>query len=252
MTILPQGAGGSDPAGRLGFPEDQRLVEALRRGDETAFSSLLDAHQSAMLRLALIFVSDRTVAEEVVQEAWLGVVQGLDRFQGRSSLKTWIFSILTNCAKTSARREGRTIPFSAIWNREIGTYEPAVDPDRFRPADDPDWPHHWASADSAPRSWDMIPEERLLSKEVRTIVEEAVQVLPPSQREVISLRDIEGWTSEEVCNVLEINETNQRVLLHRARSKVRRALERYLSEDLLSLRPRGRRGAEGRPNEDDP
>ncbi len=237
MTIFQQGAEESDSAEALASPEELQLVEALRHGDETAFASLLDAHYAAMLRLALIFVSDRAVAEEVVQEAWFGVVRGLDRFQGRSSLKTWIFSILTNCAKTRARREGRTVPFSAVWNSQVERDEPAVDPDRFLPADDPEWPHHWMSF---PRSWEAIPEEHLLSQEVRTIVEEAVQALPPSQRKVITLRDIEGWTSDEVCNVLEINETNQRVLLHRARSKVRRALERYLSEDAVLA------------NEDDP
>jgi RNA polymerase sigma-70 factor (ECF subfamily) len=228
MSFFQQEAKESDSAGIPVPTKELRLVEALRRGDETAFASLLDAHHAPMLRLALIFVSDRAVAEEVVQEAWFGVVQGLDRFQGRSSLKTWIFSILTNCAKTRARREGRTVPFSAVWDPKVEPDEPAVDPDRFLPADDPEWSHHWVSF---PHSWEAIPEEHLLSQEVRAVIEQALQALPPSQRQVITLRDIKGWTCDEVCNVLEINETNQRVLLHRARAKVRRALERYFDEE---------------------
>ncbi len=208
--------------------DDLQLVEALRRGDELAFTQLVDAHHAAMLRLAMLFVSDRAVAEEVTQEAWLGVLRGLNRFEGRSSLKTWMFRILTNCAKTRAQREGRSLPFSAVWDAETDPGEPAVDPERFKPADAPIEAHHWVSF---PRSWDEIPEDRLIARETRAVIRQAIEALPPSQREVITLRDVEGWTSEEVCNVLAISETNQRVLLHRARSKVRRALERYFDEE---------------------
>jgi RNA polymerase sigma-70 factor (ECF subfamily) len=170
-------------------------------------------------------VGDHALAEEVAQETWLGVLRGLDRFEGRSSLKTWLFSILVNRAKTRGQRESRSIPFSALWDPDAEPDEPAVEPDRFFPPDHPDWPGHWAAF---PKSWDQVPEEALLSQEALAVIQTAVAGLPPSQREVITLRDIQGWTSDEVCNVLNIGETNQRVLLHRARSKVRHALERYL------------------------
>jgi len=218
----------ANPTGLVASAADLRLVEALRRGDEAAFTSLIKAHHAAMLRLAQIFVSDRATAEDVVQEAWIGVLRGLDRFEGRSSLKTWIFRILTNCAKTRGQREERSLPFSAVWNPDAEPDEPAVEPDRFRPADDPKWAGHW---NSFPHSWADIPEERLLAQETLATIRRAIEALPPSQREVITLRDVESWSAEEICNVLRISETNQRVLLHRARSKVRRALEQYLSED---------------------
>jgi RNA polymerase sigma-70 factor (ECF subfamily) len=165
------------------------------------------------------------VAEEVVQEAWLGVLKGLDGFQGRSSLRTWIFRILVNTAKTRGQRERRSVPFSSLWSPEPGD-EPAVDPERFRPAGDP-WAGGWLSP---PADWADVPEDRLLSKETLARVREAIDALPPNQREVIRLRDVLGWTSREVVEALEISETNQRVLLHRARSRVRRALEGYLEE----------------------
>jgi RNA polymerase sigma-70 factor (ECF subfamily) len=174
----------------------------------------------------MIYVSERTVAEEVVQEAWMGVLEGLNRFEGRASLKTWIFRILTNCAKTRAWHEKRSVPFSSLSDMEINVDEPAVDADRFLPADAP-LPGHWASL---PANWDDIPEQRLLSEETAACILSATETLPPSQRLVITLHDIEGWTSEEICNVLGILETNRRVLLHRARSKVRRALEQYFDD----------------------
>jgi RNA polymerase sigma-70 factor (ECF subfamily) len=207
--------------------EDHDLVEALRRGDEAAFESLLDHYHTSLVRLAQLYVASHAVAEEVAQETWLGVLQGLHRFEGRSSLKTWIFQILTNRAKTRAQREGRTIPFSVLGADETEPEEPSVDPERFLSADHPNWPHHWATP---PRSWDAIPEERFLAGEVRAHVDAAITALPSHQRAIITLRDIEGWTSAEVCNVFGITETNQRVLLHRARSKVRRALEQYFDE----------------------
>jgi RNA polymerase sigma-70 factor (ECF subfamily) len=179
-----------------------------------------------MLRIAQLYTPSRAVAEDVVQETWLGVLQGLDRFEGRSSLKTWIFRILTNRAKTRGQRERRSIPFSALADRESEGDEPAVDPSRFR-SDDDRFAHGWASP---PTSWEEVPEDRLLSTETLSKVDEAIALLPEMQRIVITLRDIEGWSSQEVCNFLDISETNQRVLLHRARSKVRRALEGYLAE----------------------
>lgn len=210
--------------------EDLRLVEALRRGDEEAFSVIVDRYQASMLRLASMYVPSRAVAEEVTQDAWLGVLKGIDRFEGRSSLRTWIFKILVNTAKTRGQRERRSVPFSSLWapGRED---EPAVEPERFLPADDPDWPHHWSSL---PNSWGGIPEERLLARETLHRVEQVIESLPPNQGEVLRLRDIHGWTSAEVCNTLKISETNQRVLLHRARAKVRGALERYFDEEMAS------------------
>lgn len=204
---------------------DKVLVAALLAGDEKSFVMLVDMYGPAMLRLAQMYVRTRAVAEEVVQEAWLGVLNGLKRFEGRSSLKTWIFRILTNVAKTRGEREGRSVPFSSLGDGEEGN-GPAVDPDRFFP------PDHEASGEwqYPPRSIGDVPEERLLSRETLDVIERAIEGLPPAQRAVITMRDTEGLSSDEVCNVLDLTETNQRVLLHRARSKVRRALERYLDE----------------------
>ena len=201
--------------------DDAATISALRDGDENVFRSLVEELHPSLVRVAQIYVSSRAVAEEVVQETWVGVLRGLDRFEGRSSLKTWIFRILTNTAKTRAVRERRTLPFSAL--QSPGTVpEPAVDAERFRPDDDPHWPGHWASPPAE------LPEERLLAAETRARLAEAIEALPASQRAVIRLRDVDGWSSDEVCNALGLTETNQRVLLHRARSKVRAALERYL------------------------
>jgi RNA polymerase sigma-70 factor, ECF subfamily len=155
-----------------------------------------------------------------VQEAWVAVLNGIDRFEGRSSLKTWIFRILTNIAKTRGQREGRSIPFSSLAPDDAR--EPAVDPDRFL-GEDSRYPGHWATP---PRSFG--PEERLLGDETMRVVQGAIAELPPNQAIVISMRDVEGFSAEEACNALDISETNQRVLLHRARSKVRQALEDYL------------------------
>jgi RNA polymerase sigma-70 factor, ECF subfamily len=202
--------------------DERRLIEALRNGDEAAFEQLIRMYHASLLRVARIYVSSRAVAEEVVQETWLGVLNGIGRFEGRSSLKTWIFRILTNTAKTRGVRESRSIPFSAL--QDPGVAEPAVEPERFRPGDDPVEPGGWA-APPAP-----LPEQALLARETLAIIEGAIEALPPAQRAVITLRDVEGWSSEEVRNALEVSETNQRVLLHRARSKVRRALEEYVSE----------------------
>jgi len=201
---------------------DERILAALRAGDEEAFRRLVREWHASLLRVAQIFVPSRAVAEEVVQETWLRVLGALDRFEGRSSLKTWVFRILVNTAKTRAQREGRSIPFSALQDA-ARVPEAAVEPERFLPDDHPQHPGGWASP---PRD---LPEERLLAAETRDVIAAAIEQLPANQRAVISLRDVEGWSSEEVRNALDISEVNQRVLLHRARSRVRRALEEYIA-----------------------
>src|SRR5947209_6057295 len=213
---------GANPAGVVASVDDLYLVEQLRRGNEAAFEALIDRYATIMLRLARVYVTAWVVAEEVVQETWMAVLEGLNRFEGRSSLKTWMFRILTNCAKTRAQREGRCVAFSLLASSDSDSDEPAVDPDRFQGADQ-EWPGHWVSL---PSNWEELPEHHLLSQEIRTKIEKAIAALPPSQCEVITLRDIEGWTSEETCHFLGLSEANQRVLLHRARSKVRGALEK--------------------------
>lgn len=201
------------------------LLAALRRGDESAFNRLVTAHQSSLVRVARMYVASHAVSEEVVQETWLGVLKGLDKFEGRCSLKTWIFQILINRAKTRGEREGRMIPFSAMFDAQSDPGEPAVDPSQFN-ENDPEWPGGWVTQ---PRDWGKTPEQTLLSQELRTVMQSAIETLPPNQKEVITLRDVQGWTSEEVCNVLGVSETNQRVLLHRARSKVRQILDQYFA-----------------------
>jgi len=198
------------------------LVAALKAGDEAAFAGLVDELGPSMLRVARMYVSTRAVAEEVVQETWLAVLNGLDRFEGRSSLKTWVFRILANRAKTRGEREGRTLPFSSIAGSEGEGDTRSVDHDRFL-ADG-----HWGSP---PTGWAELPEARLVGKETIEVVQAAIEALPETQRAVITMRDVDGWSSEEVRNVLGLSESNQRVLLHRARSKVRRAIEAYLEDE---------------------
>ncbi len=202
-------------------PDEQQLISALRGGDEAAFVTLLNQYHTAMVRVAMIYVSDRAVAEDVTQETWLSVLRGLAKFEERSSLKTWIFSILINRAKTRAQRESRYVPLQ--WDDQDESPNPAVAPERFNSSDG------WIST-SMPHSWEDIPEDRFLSLETQQIIRRAIETLPPMQRNVITLRDVEGWPADEACNALGISETNQRVLLHRARAKVRRSLERYLEE----------------------
>ena len=199
--------------------DERALVAALRRGDGAAFAALIDQHSAMMLRVARMYVSSDAVAEEVVQETWIGVLNGIERFEGRASLRTWIYRILMNIARTRGVREARSIPFSSA--AAVAGAEPSVDPDRFLESRNGSWAF-------APLPWP-TPEESLLSGETRTVILDAIEKLPPSQRQVITLRDIEGWSSEEVRNALNVSETNQRVLLHRARSKVRGAIERHLS-----------------------
>ena len=204
--------------------EDRRLVAGLRDGDEAVYAELLRRWHPAMLRVARMYVRDRATAEEVVQETWLAVLQGIARFEGRSSLKTWVFRILTNRAKTRGGREARSVPFSALGG-ETEAGEPAVPEERFLSAEDPRAPNGWATP---PRSWAQMPEERLEARETIDCIRMAIADLPDAQRAVIALRDIDGWSAAEVCDALEITDANQRVLLHRARSKVRLACEAEL------------------------
>jgi RNA polymerase sigma-70 factor (ECF subfamily) len=204
-------------------PDERALIDRLRHGDERAFLQLVDRHHALMVRVARGYVRSDAIAEEVAQDAWVGFLSGLERFEARSSLKTWLFRILVNRALTRATREARTVPFSALAGEDDD--EPAVDADRFLDASHPRWPGHWAAA---PQRWDELPEECLLGRETLQEAKEAIDALPPRQRQVILLRDVDGWTAEEVCAALDITDGNQRILLHRARSRVRAALERHL------------------------
>lgn len=208
---------------------DYEQVVALLQGQETAFDALVNQHYSAMLRVALGYVGEARIAEEVIQETWIAVLRGLANFEGRSSLKTWIFSILVNRAKTYARREQRFDHVTLLEEDETELYGvETVALDRFLPPDHPEWPSAWAIY---PVQWDHAPEERLLSQEVMQRIEQVVASLPPKQRQVMLLRDLQGWSPEEVCQVMGLSEANHRVLLHRARAKVRQALEDYWSEE---------------------
>jgi RNA polymerase sigma-70 factor (ECF subfamily) len=199
--------------------QDLRLLERAREGDEEAFAALVRRHSPSLLRVAQMYVPSRAVAEEVVQETWLGVLRGLESFEGRSTFRTWLFRILVNRAMTRGTRERRSVPFAALAGAETDGDEPAVDPSRF--ATEGFW-------GTPPRRWDEDPEAALDGAEALRIAREAIEKLPEMQRRVITLRDLEGFPSEEVRNVLGITETNQRVLLHRARAKVRRALEQWM------------------------
>lgn len=199
---------------------EAELIARLRAGDERAFEALVERTYPTMLAVARHYVKSRAVAEEVVQEAWLGVLNGLDRFEGRSSLRTWILRILVNRAKTRGAREARSVPFASLVPEGD---EPAVAPERFRGPGDP-FPGHWRAY---PGDWQRLPEDALAERETLAVVIAAVEQLPEAQRLVITMRDIQGCDAEEVCAVLDVSDGNQRVLLHRARSKVRQALERH-------------------------
>ena len=203
--------------------DDQRLVAALAAGDERTFQELFRGKYSLMKRIARGYVDSDATAEEVVQETWLAVLSGIDRFEGRSSLNSWIFSILVNQARKRGVREHRTMPLSSLG--PSGSEEHSVDPDRFQKDDDA-WPGHWATP---PRPWQR-PERRLLSLEARSQLRHALAQLPERHRMVVALRDVEGCSAEEVCEMLELSEENQRVLLHRGRSRLRAALDAYLGE----------------------
>lgn len=201
--------------------QEMILLERLRMGDEEAFMMLVNDYQTMLVRLARMYLSDAHLIDEAIQETWIGVLRGLDRFEGRSSLKTWIFSILMNRAKTLAQREIRHAHLLLHDEEDTRSTVPA---DRFYGANMGDMSGEWVTI---PRSWEDVPEQQLLSKETMHIIHQAIQTLPTNQREVITLRDLEQLSAPEVCNVMRISESNQRVLLHRARAKVRAALERY-------------------------
>jgi RNA polymerase sigma-70 factor, ECF subfamily len=205
--------------------EERRLVERLRRGEEAAFVLLVERYQAGLLRLAREFVSTRESAEEVVQETWLGVLRGIDRFEGRSSLRTWIHRILINRARSKGQRDARSTPFSSAFP-SVEDEGPVVEPERFL-GPEHRWAGHWAVP---PQRWADAPERRLLAAEGRAVIEEAVAALPPSQRKVIVLHDVQGLEAREIRDLMGLSDVNQRVLLHRARSKVRAALERYFDE----------------------
>lgn len=201
--------------------DDLELLQGVRDGNEGAFAELVMRHHGQLLRIAQMYVPSRAVAEEVVQETWLGVMRGAERFEGRSSVKTWLFRILANIARTRARKEARSIPFSSAAGPEQAD-KPLLEPSRFQSAQDPA-PNHWSAP---PLSWP-TPEDSLLMGEAREMLLKQIEQLPPAQREVVTLRDVQGWSSREVRNALDISETNQRVLLHRGRTKLRAALEEY-------------------------
>jgi RNA polymerase sigma-70 factor, ECF subfamily len=209
------GAGAEGHAAGL---DDSELVRRVRAGDRSAFAGLVRRHGGALLRFARLFVRESSAAEEVVQDTWMAVLEGLDGFEGRASFKTWLYRILANRARTRAAREGRSVPFSAL--AELQADEHAVDPARFKPGG------HWQDP---PVGWtDETPERLALEAETRAVMEAAVQALPAAQRAVLVLRDEDGLETEEICNLLDLTVTNQRVLLHRARTRVRQALEEHM------------------------
>jgi RNA polymerase sigma-70 factor (ECF subfamily) len=199
--------------------QDSALIEALRAGDERAFLDLVGNLHAGMVRFARGFVKTDAAAEDVVQDTWTVVLQDIDRFEGRSALRSWIFGILGNLARTRAAKDGRAVPLSAL---QPDDGEPAVDPSEFHPDSHPRWPGHWARA---PEPW---PEAQFLAREAAVHIQAAIERLPEGQRTVIRLRDVEGWSSQEVCEALGVSEVNQRVLLHRARSRVRREIARHV------------------------
>lgn len=206
------------------WSDERRLVGALRDGDEAAFAALVERYHGSLLRVALAFVPSRAAAEEAVQDTWVGILEGLARFEERSSLKTWMFRILVNRAKTKGQRERRYVPFISSEDPDADAEAAAVEAARFR--QEGSMAGRWALP---PDRWDdETPEKLLLNSEARKYLEQAIEALPQRQRQVITLRDVEGLSAEEACNILNLSETNQRVLLHRARSKVRHALEQYL------------------------
>lgn len=214
----------STTVGTVSLPDDTTVVAGLRAGDEAMFLALVRRYQPLMLRVARGYVHDTRAAEDVAQETWLAVLEGIHRFEARASLKTWIFRILVKRAITRAMKDRRQVPFSALAGEDDES-GPTVDPDRFLPADHPRWAGHWAAA---PANWNALPHDRLVARETMDVVRDAIEHLPERQRTVISLRDIGGFSSEEVCAALDLSEGNQRVLLHRARAKVREAIEERL------------------------
>ena len=199
-------------------PDDERLIAGLRAGDEAAFSELMDRYGPSMIKVALMYVPTLALAEEVVQETWLAVLRGIDDFQGRSSLRTWIFRILVKRARATARAEARSVSFSALTRRG---QEPSVDPALFAARG------HWASF---PQRWDDGPEGRVLASELLDLIRAALETLPAAQRAVVMLRDIDGFAASEVCDLLDLTPANQRVLLHRGRGRIRAFIQGYVED----------------------
>jgi len=230
MTGEPEAAAApTTPFGEEGVPPspapggDEHLLERLQAGDEAAFAQLVSKHHAAMVRVARAHVATAAAADEVAQEAWVGVLEGLDRFQGPCSVKSWIFAIVVNCAKTRGVRDRRSVPFSALGQAD-DEGGPSVEPERFLDEGHPRWPGHWARA---PEAWDA---DALVSRETLATIADAMATLPSMQRAVMTMRDVEGLDADETCRVLGISDANQRVLLHRGRSKVRKIVEAHLSE----------------------
>lgn len=207
----------------MGDDTDVALLTRLRAGDEAAFRDLVDQYHAPCLRVARVYVRSRADAEEVVQDAWLGVIKGLDGFEGRSSLKTWIMRIVANRARSRAVREARSVPFSDL----SGEGDEGIDADRFRSEGDA-FPGHWTSY---PRQWPALPDDAAAMGETLGVLRHALESLPAMQRMVFTLRDVEGWDAADTVNALELTEANQRVLLHRARTKLRAALERHFGDE---------------------
>jgi len=200
-------------------PSDPDL-DAIRSGDEASFEALIGRYHGPMMRLAMTYLRDRSAAEDAVQETWLTCIKTLDRFEGRSSLKTWIFGILLNVARSRRRKESRILPFTSLFRRDAGDGRGAtVDPSRF--GSDGMWSAH-------PNNWSNVPETKLLDRETIDHVRAAIEALPDKQREVVILRDVAGLDADEVCGLLSISAANQRVRLHRGRALVRKMLEEYL------------------------
>ncbi|MCX2934814.1 sigma-70 family RNA polymerase sigma factor [Mycobacterium sp. CVI_P3] len=209
----------------IGTEDDEsQLVAALRAGDESAFAGLVDRYTPALLRVARGYVRTNESAEEVVQETWIALVKGIDKFEGRSSLRTWLFTVMINIAKTRGIRDQR------IAEVEVAAFGGGtVDPGRFRPASDPDWPGHWKDQ-RAPAPFPDTPEGSVLGSEFLALARRELDKLPDRQRTVVALRDMLGFDSAEVCELLDLSVANQRVLLHRGRAAIRQALEDYLRE----------------------
>jgi RNA polymerase sigma-70 factor (ECF subfamily) len=203
---------------------DEALVDRLRSGDEAALEALVERHHRPLLRHARLRVADPDAAEDVVQETWIAALRGLAAFEGRSTFRTWLFRIAEKRAISRVRRDARSVPFARLASDALDDGGPSVDPDRFV-ADGRAWAGHWAIA---PEAWAPDAAEQLVARETLAVLGAAIAELPPVQQVVVTMRDVEGWSSEDVCAALDITPGNQRVLLHRARARLREVLDRHL------------------------